>query len=117
MPVLTPLAQVVTMVTWLAEEVAAVLVAHGIPDSLVRAAREQMQDGRLAATANRSVVGVMNEFTFLADAYRTEARRSARDGGTAGAYPVQPAAPKPQQPGPRVGCPGGFRRIVTSAPR
>jgi hypothetical protein len=30
-----------------------------------------MCDCRLAKTANRSVVGIMNEFTFLADAYRS----------------------------------------------
>ena len=29
-----------------------------------------MRDRRLAKTANRSVVGIMNEFTFLARAYR-----------------------------------------------
>ena len=29
-----------------------------------------MRDRRLAKTANRSVVGIMNEFTYLAEAYR-----------------------------------------------
>jgi hypothetical protein len=29
-----------------------------------------MRDRRLAKTANRSVVGIMNEFTFLAGTYR-----------------------------------------------
>ena len=29
-----------------------------------------MRDRRLAKTSNRSVVGIMNEFTFLAEAYR-----------------------------------------------
>ena len=31
-----------------------------------------MRDRRLAKTANRSVVGIMNEFTFLAEAYRSD---------------------------------------------
>ena len=31
-----------------------------------------MCDCRLAKTANRSVVGIMNEFTFLAEAYRSD---------------------------------------------
>jgi hypothetical protein len=31
-----------------------------------------MRDRRLAKTANRSVVGIMNEFTFLAQAYRAD---------------------------------------------
>jgi hypothetical protein len=29
-----------------------------------------MRDRRLAKTANRSVIGIMNEFTFLAESYR-----------------------------------------------
>ena len=29
-----------------------------------------MRDYRVATTANRSVVGIMNEFTYLAEAYR-----------------------------------------------
>ena len=29
-----------------------------------------MRDRRLAKTANRSVIGIMNEFTFLAGSYR-----------------------------------------------
>ena len=29
-----------------------------------------MRDCRLAGTTNRSVVGIMNEFTYLAEAYR-----------------------------------------------
>jgi hypothetical protein len=33
-----------------------------------------MRDRRLAKTANRSVVGTMNEFTFLAEAHRGDAR-------------------------------------------
>ena len=32
-----------------------------------------MRDCRRAKTANRSVVGIMNEFTFLAEAYRGDA--------------------------------------------
>jgi hypothetical protein len=31
-----------------------------------------MRDCRLAPTANRSVVGIMNEFTSLADTYRRD---------------------------------------------
>jgi hypothetical protein len=34
--------------------------------------QQQMRNRRLAKTANRSVVGIMNEFTFLAEAYRDD---------------------------------------------
>jgi hypothetical protein len=48
----------------------AVLAAHGIPEPVIDDEQRQMHDHRLAKTANRSVVGIMNEFTFLAEAYR-----------------------------------------------
>jgi hypothetical protein len=52
------------------QQVAAVLAAHRIPDAVIDEEQRQMRDHRLAKTANRSVVGIMNEFTFLAEAYR-----------------------------------------------
>jgi hypothetical protein len=51
-------------------KIATVLAAHGIPAPIIAAEREQMCQWRTAATANRSVVGVMNEFSFLAAAWR-----------------------------------------------
>jgi hypothetical protein len=42
----------------------------GVDEAVVDLEVRQMRDRRLAKTANRSVVGVMNEFTFLAEAYR-----------------------------------------------
>ncbi len=74
LPVLMPLAPAATMMARLADEVATVLGAHGVPEAMIQAEREQMHQCRIAATANRSVVEIMNEFTFLADTYRTEIR-------------------------------------------
>jgi hypothetical protein len=74
LPVLMPLVPAATMMARLADEVATVLGAHGVPEAMIRAEREHMRQYRIAATANRSVVGIMNEFTFLADAYRNEIR-------------------------------------------
>jgi hypothetical protein len=74
LPVLMPLAPAATMLARLGDEVALVLTAHRVPEILVEAERETMREYRAAATANRSVVGVMTEFTFLADAFRSEAR-------------------------------------------
>jgi hypothetical protein len=53
-----------------ADHVGDVLATHGVPDSVMQAEVERMRQWRIAPTASRSVVGIMNEFTFLADAWR-----------------------------------------------
>jgi hypothetical protein len=70
LPVLTPLAPAATVMTRFPDAVTAVLSAHGTGESFIAREREEMRDYRLAKTANRSVVGIMTEFTYLADAYR-----------------------------------------------
>ena len=70
LPVLMPLAPAATLLTRIGERVAAVLVAHGAPDTLIDDELQRMREWRLAGTANRSVVGIMNEFTFLAATHR-----------------------------------------------
>jgi hypothetical protein len=70
LPVLMPLAPAATLLARFPQQVAAVLAAHGTPDVVIDEEVRQMRDRRLAKTANRSVVGIMNEFTFLAEAYR-----------------------------------------------
>ena len=70
LPVLMPLAPAATLLARFPHQVAAVLAAHGTPDAVIDEEQRQMRDRRLAKTANRSVVGIMNEFTFLAGAYR-----------------------------------------------
>ena len=59
-----------TLLARVPQQAAAVLAAHGTPDAVIDEELRQMRDRRLAKTANRSVVGIMNEFTFLAEAYR-----------------------------------------------
>jgi hypothetical protein len=70
LPVLMPLAPAATLLARFPRQVAAVLAAHGTPDTVIDEELRQMRDRRLAKTANRSVVGIMNEFTFLAETYR-----------------------------------------------
>ena len=70
LPVLMPLAPAATLLARFPQQLAAVLAAHGTPDAVIDEEQRQMRDRRLAKTANRSVVGIMNEFTFLAEAYR-----------------------------------------------
>jgi hypothetical protein len=70
LPVLMPLAPAATLLARFPQQLAAVLAAHGTPDAVIAEEQRQMRDRRLAKTANRSVVGIMNEFTFLAETYR-----------------------------------------------
>jgi hypothetical protein len=70
LPALMPLAPAATLPARAGEQIATVLAAHGVPGPIIAAEREQMRQWRIAPTSNRSVVGVMNEFTFLAHAWR-----------------------------------------------
>ena len=70
LPVFMPLAAGATMPARVADQVGDVLTAHGVADSVIHAEVERMRQWRIAPTANRSVVGVMNEFAFLADVWR-----------------------------------------------
>jgi hypothetical protein len=70
LPVLMPLAPAATLLARFPRQLAAVLAAHRIPDAVIDEELRQMRDRRLAKTANRSVTGIMNEFTHLAQAHR-----------------------------------------------
>jgi hypothetical protein len=70
LPVLMPLAPAATLLARFPQQLAAVLAAHETPDAVIDEEQRQMRDRRLAKTANRSVVGIMNQFTYLAEAYR-----------------------------------------------
>jgi hypothetical protein len=70
LPVMMPLAPAATLLTRIAEQVAATLAAQGVPDTVIDKELRHMRDVRVAATANRSVVGIMNEFTCLAEVFR-----------------------------------------------
>ena len=70
LPVLMPLAPAATLLARFPQQLAAVLAAHGTPDGVIEEEQRQMRDRRLAKTANRSVVAIMNEFTLLAESYR-----------------------------------------------
>ena len=61
-----------TLLSRFPDELAELLSAHRVTAQLVEAERAQALEHRLAATANRSVVGVMNEFAHLADLDRAE---------------------------------------------
>ena len=69
LPVLMLLAPAGTLPARIPAQIAAVLSAHGAPAAIVEEELHQMQDWRIGPTANRSVVGIMNEFTFLAETW------------------------------------------------
>jgi hypothetical protein len=70
LPLLMPLAPARTLLARVPGAVAELLAAHRLPTSSIEAERAAMTEVRLAPTANRRVVGVLNEFAFLADVQR-----------------------------------------------
>ncbi|MEH1130078.1 DUF6933 domain-containing protein [Micromonospora sp. CPCC 206061] len=70
LPALVPLAPAATLLDRISDHIATVMAAHGTPDAVVQSERLQMNKHRVAGTANRSVVGIMNEFSYLATIYR-----------------------------------------------
>jgi hypothetical protein len=70
LPVLMPLAPAATLLRRFGSQLAAVLDAQGTSAEFIDAELQEMDEVRLAKTASRSVVGIMNEFTYLADAWR-----------------------------------------------
>jgi hypothetical protein len=72
LPILIPLAPATTLLARIPQQIAAALSAHGAPASIVDEEVRRMRDWRLGPTANRSVVAIMNEFTYLAEAWRQD---------------------------------------------
>ncbi|MBJ7450474.1 MAG: hypothetical protein JHC71_00150 [Blastococcus sp.] len=72
LPLGMPLAPARTLLTRFPDALAELLSAHRVPAPLIDSEHAQARDHRLAPTANRSLVGVMNEFAFLADVDRGE---------------------------------------------
>jgi hypothetical protein len=72
LPLVLPLGPAKTLLHRVPDALAELLSAHGVPAPLIEAEHAEALDPRVAPTANRSLVGVMNEFAFLADAHRAE---------------------------------------------
>ena len=69
-PVLMPLAPSATLLARFPDHLARALAVHDMPESFVTDELSRMDDVRLAKTASRSLLGIVNEFTFLAQADR-----------------------------------------------
>ncbi|MFR9780336.1 DUF6933 domain-containing protein [Micromonospora sp. MS34] len=74
LPVLLPLAPARSLPARISDEIATMLDAHQVPKAFIADELRNMQDCRFATTASRSVVGIMNEFTKLAEIYTDSAR-------------------------------------------
>ncbi len=69
-PVLVPLAPAKTLVARVGDAIADTLAFHGVDETFAAAERAAMAEVRVAPTNNRRVLGVMNEYVFMADAWR-----------------------------------------------
>ena len=110
LPVLTLLAPASTLAARFPVELAAALKLLGASQALVESEVVAMSEITIAKTVNRSVVGIMNEFSFLAEGYREYLGRRLDDPIDAlGRHALQPD--QIQQPG--AATQGGLERCGT----
>lgn len=70
LPVLMPLAPAATLLERFPQQLGHNLVAHGIGLDFIVSELANLNEARFAKTANRSIVGIMNQFAYLAEGYR-----------------------------------------------
>jgi hypothetical protein len=70
LPVLIALAPAATLTARFTDYLATILAEHGVNQKFITTEVAAMSEVSMAKTANRSVVGTMNEFAFLAEGYR-----------------------------------------------
>lgn len=70
LPVFIPAAPAKSLMARFPETLAEVLSAHRLPQEWITHERAEMAEWAAAKTASRSVIGVMNEYLFLADHHR-----------------------------------------------
>lgn len=70
LPVLIPLAPATDLAQRFPQHLASVLLAHGTPYELIEHELTAMHDFQYDKTANRSLVGMLNQFSYLAEGYR-----------------------------------------------
>ena len=71
LPVLMPLAPAATLAERFPEALQRVLEALGVAPAFIDVEIAAMAEARYAKTANRSVIGSMNDFKYLAEVYRS----------------------------------------------
>ncbi len=73
LPLLAPFAPAVSLLARFGPELETLLEGHGVARSFITDELEQIDELQLAKTNNRSLLGSMNEFAYLADVYRHSA--------------------------------------------
>ena len=73
LPVLMPLAPAATLASRIPAAVKEVLIALDLPADFIQVEIEGMTDIVYAKTANRSVLGMMNQFAFIAEVMKDRA--------------------------------------------
>jgi hypothetical protein len=79
LPVLVPLAPAATVVDRFVAELGPLLIAQGASSKFAEVEKQEMYEWRLAKTSNRSVVGIMNEFSYLGAAQAQDRGMSSRE--------------------------------------
>lgn len=69
-PVFVPLAPAATLMERFPYAFGRTMGAHRVEGEFIKAETAEMNEGRYARTASRSVLGIMNEFSYLAEAHR-----------------------------------------------
>jgi len=107
LPVMLPLAPADSLLERIGPAVAQVLARQGVDARLIETESAAMAQVEIAKTANRSVVGTMNEFAFEATVYRDH-------GGTTG--PVELSMRLAETPcgGIRYDSPSRLLRSITA---
>src|ERR1700686_4960968 len=72
LPVFIRLAPTATLVSRFVTHLGVVLAAHSLDPRFIDSELAEMTAHRLEKTASRSVVGTMNDFSYLADAHREQ---------------------------------------------
>lgn len=72
LPILMPLAPADTPLTRIPGQITTVLAAHETPQPIIDDELQRMREHRATGTRHRSVVGIKNEFTFLATTHRAD---------------------------------------------
>ncbi|MHB1613969.1 MAG: DUF6933 domain-containing protein [Actinomycetes bacterium] len=72
LPVLVPAAPARSLLVRFPAALAEVLAVHGVPVAWINEELAHMEDLVIAKTASRSLVGVLNEFIFLAEDHRAD---------------------------------------------
>ena len=75
LPLLLPLAPATTAIARMTQTAAAIFTALGLPEEFITQETTEMSTHQLRKTANRSVLGTMNDFAYLAEAHTTAKNR------------------------------------------